>query len=436
MILDLNKDMDLIKRVYTYFSSSSYIYEKMYEYYKGNTDALANYKMVTSRSNNKISTNFIKKFIKEEMSYSFGNAINYTSNNGNNKSIKDIYKNTWHWSEKHDTDLAKNMLLYSIGYEIYYTDSNGFSSKVISPRNGYAYVDENNKVMFFIRRFTKQFDAINKIYIDIYDDKYIYHFDDSFGVQLADPDFHYFGKVPVGIAKLSDELQYDTIYGDIKSLQDAYETNLSDISNEISDFRQAYLKLTGVDITDEQATQMKEMGILKMKNKDSNADWLIKNINDTFIQNTLNTLEDKMYQLSSHINHNEKMQSNLSGVALRSRLISLEERCKLNQQSMTDCIKTRLQMLFTYLSKLNLTYDASDIKIKYTANIPQDDTAMADIVSKVGDLFSDETKASLFSFVDNPSLEIEKRNKEQEEVSQGNSLLDNAPVVGDNSGQV
>ncbi len=31
-----------------------------------------------------------------------------------------------------------------------------------------------------------------------------------------------------------------------------------------------------------------------------------KNINDTFIQNTLNTLEDKMYQLSSHINHNEK----------------------------------------------------------------------------------------------------------------------------------
>jgi hypothetical protein len=93
-------------------------------------------------------------------------------------------------------------------------------------------------------------------------------------------------------------------------------------------------------------------------------------------------------------------------------------------------------MLFTYLSKLNLTYDATDIKIKYTANIPMDDVATADIVSKVGDLFSDETKASLFSFVDNPSLEIEKRNKEQQEVTQGNSLLDNALTVGDNSGQV
>ena len=62
---------------------------------------------------------------------------------------------------------------------------------------------------------------------------------------------------------------------------------------------------------------MKKLGILQLPNNSgdkADANWLIKNINDTFIQNTLNRYEDTMYQLACHINHNEKMQSNLSGV--------------------------------------------------------------------------------------------------------------------------
>ena len=46
-------------------SSTDYkIYQKMYNYYVGDTDAMRNYKMVTERSNNKVRVNFIKKFIK------------------------------------------------------------------------------------------------------------------------------------------------------------------------------------------------------------------------------------------------------------------------------------------------------------------------------------------------------------------------------------
>ncbi len=142
-------------------------------------------------------------------------------------------------------------------------------------------------------------------YIDVYTDKEILHFDDEFE-KINKPTKHIFGSVPVALCQLSEEGKDDTLFKDLKGLQDAYETNLSDISNEISDFRNAYMVLTGVQIDEKDIPKMKELGVIQIKTKDGKAAWLIKNINDTFIQNTLNTLEDKMYQLSSHINHNEK----------------------------------------------------------------------------------------------------------------------------------
>lgn len=417
-------DMDLVKNCYGDFSAKKAIYDKMYEYYKGNTDAITNYKMVTERSNNKVSCNFMKKFIKEEVSYSVGNDIAYISKSGDDNIVNDIEYNLGHWSEKHDSDLVKRMLTYGFAFELYYIDKNSqFSSRIITPREGYACTDDLGNILFFMHVFTKKFNSTT--YVDVYDSDYVYHFDSNFN-QLENPTAHIFKDVPVGIAQISEEFEDDTIYKDIKGLQDAYETNLSDISNEISDFRNAYLAISGFKIDENDIPDMKQKGIIQIPTADGKAVWIIKNINDQFIQNTLSTQEDKMYQLTSHINHNEKMQSNLSGVALRSRLISLEEKCKLNQKATSDCIKTRLKMLFAFLNYMDnsISHDYRDIKIKFTPNIPQDDLNSSQIVSQLGDKLSIETGLSLFSFVDNPKNEMEKIKQEQQANSIGSSLLD------------
>lgn len=404
-------DINLLKKAYEEYQNNLQIYAKMYAYYKGNTDAMANYKMVTERSNNKINTNFIKKFILEEVSYSVGNDVTYISKSGNENIVNDIDYYLDHWSEGHDSNLAKSMLIYSLAYELYYVDKEGqFSSKIISPREGYAAIDDFGNISFFMHIFKLSFD--DTTYIDVYDDKFIYHFNDRFE-EISPKTKHIFGKVPVGLAQLSEEGKDDTLFKDLKGLQDAYETNLSDISNEISDFRNAYMVLTGVQIDEKDIPKMKELGVIQIKTKDGKAAWLIKNINDTFIQNTLNTMEDKMYQLSSHINHNEKMQSNLSSLALRARLIALEEKCKLNQKAIADCIKTRLKFLFIYLQVIkNINYDYRDIKIKFTPNIPQDDLMTAQVISQLGDKLSTETGLSLLSFIENPKNELEKLKNE------------------------
>ncbi|NFB12917.1 phage portal protein [Clostridium botulinum] len=314
--LNLNnpEHLNLVKKVYGSYYVFKNIYNKMYQYYKGDTDAIKKYLFVTERSNLKINANYIKKFIKEEVAYTLGNDIGYESRTDNENVVNDIEYYTAHWNELHDTDLMKYLLIFTEIYELYYIDDNAdFCSKIIKPTEGYAYKDNTTgKVLFFIHEFKNEFDNTTS-YIDVYTNNKIYHFDNKFN-QVSPATDNIFGEVPVTIGELTQEKYNDSLYKDIKGLQDAFETNLSDVGNEISDFRNAYLLFKNAQVDIKQIPDMKKLGVIQFPQPGGDASWLIKNINDTFIQNTLDRYEDTMYQIACHINHNEKLQSNLSGV--------------------------------------------------------------------------------------------------------------------------
>jgi len=398
----------LLNSCYADFNDKKANNKLMYDYFKGNTDALKDYKMVTNRSNLKTRVNYIKKFIKEEVSYTLGNKISYTSKNSDAKIINAIDYNLAHWSEKHDQNLLKNALIYGEAYEVYYTNDLGFCSRILTPLNCYVLEDGNGNIQLALRVFKKKFDTND--YIDVYLVDKILHYKGGVGKAcLQGQDLHYFGEVPISICTISEESEEDTLFQDIKGLQDAYETNLSDITNEISDFRSAYLVLTGVTVEETDLPKMKELGAIQIPNKEGTVNWLIKNINDSFIQNTLNTLESKIYQISGHINANEKLSSNTSSLALRTRLISLENVCTLDERSVVNCTKNRLRLLFKYLNIKNSdTYDYKDIKQVFTYNIPSDDLVTAQIISQLGDNLSTETGLAQLSFVDNVANEMKK----------------------------
>lgn len=415
--LDLSnpEHLKLVKRAYGSYWVFKNIYEKMYKYYKGDTDAIRKYLFITERSNLKINSNYIKKFIKEEVAYTLGNDITYESRTENENVVKDIEYYTAHWDELHDTDVMKYLLIFTQIYELYYINDNAdFCSKIIKPTEGYAYYDKSSgKVLFFIHAFKNDFDTTTS-YIDVYTADFIYHYDGKFN-EVAKSTPNIFGEVPVTIGKLTEEGYDDSLYKDIKGLQDAFETNLSDIGNEISDFRNAYLLFKNAQIDDEKIPDMKKLGIIQLPGDKSDAKWLIKEINDTFIQNTLDRYEDTMYQLACHINHNEKLQSNLSGVALRSRLIALENKCSLLTKAHKNIVKNRIRFLFLYLDlKKNKKYDYKDVKAIYTPNVPSDDLSTAQMLSQLPEgLISKDTGRGLFSFINNVPYEGQKVQEEQ-----------------------
>ncbi|MGL4730540.1 MAG: phage portal protein [Clostridium sp.] len=411
--ISIPEHLELIQECKNLFDTLKTKYEKMYEYYKGKTDAIQNYKFITERSNNKINLNYIKKFVKEEVSYSVGKDLAYESNEGNVKAIKDINYTINHWNTSHNIDLMKYLLIFSEVYELYYIDSDKrLCSKIIKPTEGFALSDEFGNVVLFMHVYKSKF--TQKEFIDIYSKDSIWKINDKFEI-IVGPSKNIFTKVPVAHGILSYEKEDDTIYADIKGLQDAFETNLSDIANEISDFRNAYLKILNAQIDENEVTKMKKLGILQFPDEKGNAEWLIKNINDTFIQNTLNTYEDKMYQIACHINANEKMQSNTSSLALRARLNAMENKCTLNTNAHKDIVKKRISFICAYLNIYGTEYDPKDINIKYTPNIPQDDLMMAQILSQVPEgTISKETGRSQFSFIANALIEAERVAKEQQ----------------------
>lgn len=438
------KEIELIQKCYGDYITKRSHYEDINRYYYGNTDTLANFKPMEGRSNLKVNTNFIQKLVDEESQYSFCNDITYTSKDDNKEVIKDIDYYLSNNLEDHDNNLGIELIKYGIAYEISYLKEYEpkkfkFLNKIVDPLNGYMYIVDDTPV-YFLHTFKKQLDE--KEYIDVYTNKEILHFDSTWKeVETATP--HYFGIVPVGFGMIGGK-KYNidrgyvegdkTIYRTTKTLQDSFETNFSDIINEISDFRNAILKLFGVEskdkkdsegniILDSSGNPIKEVPVVKdncllsFEDKTTqDAEWLIKNINDTFIKNTRDDNKDLIYTLTSHIDSNEKMQSNLSGVALRSRLQSLEAKCKMNEKAMKNIVKTRLICLFKYLYlTASRDYNANLIKIQFTPCIPVDEASIADIISKLPhEVVSNETKRSWLPRIENPVTEGEKIDKENE----------------------
>lgn len=428
---DSEEMKELLMNVNSDFTLKRMTYSKMYEYYKGETDAKRNYKEIVERSNLFTNVNYFKKFVKEEVSYAVGNPITYESLSGNADFIKEIELKTYHWSENHDSDLMKNLLIFTRCHEIYYRDKDGnFSARLVLPTDGYAYRDFNGNVLFFIHMHSSQFEEDveeggkitrkRRTYYDVYTDKYVYFFDDEYN-QIKEKMPHKFTcGVPVSVGALTYEDYCDSLYSDSKGLQDALETNLSDIANEISDFRNAYLFFNGCTIGDTDLVKFKKRGAIEIGDTGGKSDvkWLIKDINDTFIQNSLDRYIDLLYQVTNHVNLNEKLQSNLSGVALRSRMIALEQKCTLNINAHKNVVKNRLKFLCDYMNctELGAKYDYRDIKISYTPNIPQDDGATANMLSLLQEgTISKSTARSLFSFISNPIREKELCEEEMKE---------------------
>ena len=441
------KEIEFLQKCYADYLVKLAHYDDINRYYYGSTDSLADFVPKEGRSNLKVNTNFIQKLVDEEAQYSFGNDVTYTSLEDNSEVIKDINYHLKNNKSDHDINLGIELIKYGMVFEISYLEEYAlkefrFKNRIVSPLEGYMYL-ENDIPKYFLHMFHKQLEP-EKTYIDVYTNEAIYHFDETWK-ELSKTE-HYFGIVPVGFGAIGGKMYnidrgYEegdkTIYNTIKKIQDALETNLSDIVCEISDFRNAILKIYGIeaknkkdkdvnDIIDpetgepeKQAPVVKDNCILLFGDKTSqDAEWLIKNVNDVFIKNTRDDLMNLIYTLTSHIDNNEKMSSNLSGIALRSKLQCLEAKCSMNEKAMQNIISTRIYCLFKYLYLTeSKNYDVNTIKIQFTPNVPVDETGIADMISKLvaGNVVSKETLRSWLPRIENPVAEGEKLKKEMED---------------------
>lgn len=404
-------NVKLIDKMIAEFRQDLPLYDSMDLYYKGDHDINRLYNKFPNRANQIVIDNFVNKFINEEVQYSLGNPLSYVSMSGDKTVIDDIYKSVFHWKDTHNQKLMRTLEIFGKAFILNYIDNKGrFSEKILSPKNAICYCDDDGLPIRFIHFYIPKYETTE--YHDIYyPDGLIEIYK---GNSLIKTKQQPFNGIPVSVCEL-DNIE-DTIYFKIKQLQDSYNEILSDQVNTISDYRRAYLVISGVMVDDEMEEKLKTHGLLNLQSaQNTSVKWLVKDMPDGYIQNTLERIRGAIYETCNHIDGNEKLQSNTSGTALRNRLVFLEQRCNSMLEVVVNSIYERIERLFEYLTIKNKQYDITDIKIVTAPSIPQDEISIIQGLSQlgIGTNISLETALSRLPFIENPAQEIAKIKQEQ-----------------------
>lgn len=393
------------------------------DYYEGNHSILKNYTMQDSRSNMKLVFNYPRKFVDNEAGYLLGKPVNYISKSDDGEIIDKIDANLSHWDKENNLNLRKQSEIFGESYELNYINGDGeFSAAILNPLNCYVLEDgtADRNALLAIHRFTKPFDT--KEYMDVYTDTQILHYHigevgiggtvySEGSLDYLGSHEHIFGRAPVLVCPANSEKRSG--FHDLISLIDAYNAVNSDLVNEICDHRNAYLIIENAKIEEEDLLKMKSMGIIQVPSG-GKVYWLTKDINDSFVKDEMDNIESKIFDLMDETDFNQGWAANTSSLALKNKLLNLENRVAMREAIMEKVIKQRLKNLFLFLSKKEgKLYDYRDVTVKFTRNLPTDLTGLADVITKLQEVCSQESLLALLPFVENPKIELQKFRAEQ-----------------------
>ena len=219
--------------------------------------------------------------------------------------------------------------------------------------------------------------------------------------------------VPIVVYNNNEEEIGD--FESVISLIDAYDKMESDSLNDFEYFVDAYLCLSGLVADTDDISTMKENRVLLL-DSDSDAKWLIKDTNDTNIENVKSRLDADIHKFSKVPDiSDEAFSGNSSGVAIKYKTLPMENVVAIKERKFKKGLQRRIELIFAIMSKTSGAYDWRSIDITFTRNLPTNETEIANVVNSLKDIVSEETLLAQIPFVEDVQDELEKVKKEREE---------------------
>lgn len=382
----------------------------------------------TGLPNNKLVANHAKYITDIAVGYVTGNPVKYEG-----KQIDDITE-TYKQIDivSHDAELSKDLSIFGVGRELYFmtSDDNPIpKATVIDPRQLFLVVDDSveYKSMFGVHYYQKK--DINNApigwKINVYTPDLIVMYEGSNlnGFEMVDIKEHYFGDVPVVEFWNNEERQGD--FEQVISLIDAYNLLQSDRVNDKEQLVDAILALKGVNLGDDEEEASKTIRMLKKfkvlelpggPQTESDAFWLTKQLNEQQIEVLRNAIKSDIHEFSMVPNlTDENFAANASGVAMKYKLLGLEQLAKNKERYFIQGLRERLKLFANILKVKGKAADVSDVTITMTRNLPANDLETAQMISLLVSMVSNETLISRLSFVDDAEEETKKVNEQKTE---------------------
>lgn len=421
--------LDLIKKYIELFKAQELPrLKKLERYYKAKNDAIINRTFEDeSKPNNKLAHAYASYITDTLSAYMVGKPVAYsTQDDALNTEIDKVMN--YNDSADNDLSIAESQSIYGRAYEVMYVDEDGYTRfKGLNTLESIPIYDgtvENN-LKYFIRYCEEQdpVTLVATITTWVYDDVGCSEYRGSSVGDLAliDTVENVFGYI-----QINEYINNNFLEGDFEkviSLIDAYDLMCSDTLNELDYFSDAYLLFANCEIdTDRVSVQdMKNNRIIQATSGDSGqaavVQWLTKNANDVQCENTKKRTVDEIHKLSKVPNLDPSaFVSHTTASHVFYSLLSTEDLVSKKEKKFKKGLQQRLEKIVHLLNVkgIDTNYDYRDIEITFNRNIPQGLESIADPISKLRDLISDETLISLIPGVTNPIEELKKRDAQRE----------------------
>lgn len=420
----LNKNTELTpllleKMLHKFFVEVTPKLEKYKNYYDG-IQKIAQKKYADgTKTCSHICVNMVKNIVDTYCGYlATPGYISYTSENDIEEIMNILRYNDY---QAQDADFLLNALVYGVAAELMYNDEEGHTRfRNINPTSCFGVFDDSltNDLLYFVRIYkADEWDTLTDTYfIDVYSGDKITHYKSTGKTgfpQYQSEEPHYFSQCPANVFALPDE---KSIFDCILSLQDAYNEILSSEADDYNYFCDAYLVLTGVDADADDVAKLKQDRTLVLPPDGASAGWLVKNANDTQVENMLTRIQDSIYRIAAcpDLSSETFVGGVSSGIAIKYRLTGIETRAGKIEAEMKKALQRRVEII-AGIAALKLGEEVfRDISIDFKRNIPEDAGSVIALVNGLKGTVSDATLLGQIPFVDDVNRELDALQAQKE----------------------
>lgn len=422
--LSIGVDAKLIAKLIKRHELEHGRYDMLLDYYKGKHAINNRQRCSDGLPNNKVVCNHAKYITDMTTSYIIGNAVTYSpAEEYDIEPLKNAYLEQDISSL--DYELVKAASIYGRAYELIYSDEQSKPrSAFLPPQQAFVvYNDDCTRLPLFGVYYYKTRDidgAVTGLVCNVYTDERSFAYeaqsDNWDALQLTAEAEHYFGKVPLIEYENNKETQGD--YEQLIAAIDAYNTLMSDRVNDKEQFVDAFLFLINIDLDSELAKKLKAERILLATDEKAKAEYLSKVLSESDMQVLRDNLKEDIHRFSMVPDlSDESFGNNLSGVAIRYKLLGFEQATKSKERNIAKSLKQRFELYNIFLANKREMKEVPihRVDVKFTHNLPANNLEMSQMIANLKGTVTDETLLDQLDFVADPKEEAELMRKEQEE---------------------
>lgn len=389
-------------------------YKTLKDAYESEHDILREPAKPKWKPDNRIVVNFPKYIVDTMNGFFIGNPIKTTCDD---KKVSEVVEFIDQYNDQDDNnaELSKICSIYGHGFEMYYTDEEAeLCITYLSPMEAFMIYDDSiiERPKYFVRRYIDN----NNIEFGSISDKYtVRYFQITGGIRFLDEQAHNFGDVPA--TEFVENAERQGLFEPVLSMVNAYNKAISEKANDVDYFADAYLKILGTLVDDEDIKAIRDNRVINFPGEDADkliVEFMDKPNNDASQENLLNRLERLIFQISMVANISDENFGASTGIALKYKLQAMSNLEKTKERKFTSGMNRRYKLLFGHPASKVPADSWVKLHYKFTPNFPANLLEEAQIAAQMEGITSHETQLKALSIVDNVQEELDKIKKENE----------------------